>query len=163
MNYSDILKNPHFNNLAAIVRVPFHSLEWKTKHPEVAFWTLMDNLKSVTPLDPKWNKCEVVEALTSLLVSLTKADSRLSYTEEDLNWLFSVLDTEQHKTIILLWMAWFSAPDEGMTTAEIAEATGTSESQWRNKAAAGYFPGARKTGKTWVIPKSILKSRSLIS
>ena len=162
MNYSDILHNPHFNNLASIVRVPFWSKDWKEQHARVPFWTLIDNLKKVTPLDPAWNKTEVMVALTKLLVSLTEADERLSYTEEDLAWLVETLDSDNHKTIIMLWMAWFSASDTMLTPVEIAEKTGTSESQWRNKAAAGEFPGAVKSGGTWQIPKSILRSLNIL-
>lgn len=43
-----------------------------------------------------------------------------------------------------------------VTPAEVAAATGTSESQWRNKAAAGVIPGAVKKGKQWLLPRSIL-------
>lgn len=38
-----------------------------------------------------------------------------------------------------------------------ATATGTSESSWRNRAAAGQIPGAFKVGKQWVIPASAVQ------
>lgn len=43
-----------------------------------------------------------------------------------------------------------------LTPQEVAAATGTSDSQWRNKAAAGEIPGAIKKGKQWLLPRSVL-------
>lgn len=162
MNYSDVLKNKHFNNLAAIVRVAFLSPEWKKKHPEVPFWLLVDNLKKLTQIEMDWNKQAVIVAATDLLVAITMADDRLSYAEDDLQWLIAMIDSAEYKTIFTLWMAWFSAQDEMLTPAEVAEQTGTSESQWRNKAAAGEIPGAAKSGGTWMLPRSVLRAKEVI-
>jgi Ser/Thr protein kinase RdoA (MazF antagonist) len=46
-----------------------------------------------------------------------------------------------------------------LTPAEIAAATGTAESTWRNKAAAGQVPGAVKKGKQWLIPRAVLRAQ----
>jgi hypothetical protein len=51
--------------------------------------------------------------------------------------------------------------DNWMTPAEVAEATGTSDSQWRNKAAAGDIPGAVKKGKQWLLPRSVLRAQGV--
>lgn len=48
-----------------------------------------------------------------------------------------------------------------MTPKEVAEATGTSDSQWRNKAAAGQIPGAVKKGKQWLLPRSMLRAQGV--
>lgn len=160
MNYSDILENPHFNNLAAIIRVPFLSLSWRKRHADVPFWTLIENFSAVTPADnSKWNKSQVISTFTQLLLELTTADPRLSYTPDDFAWFVGVLDSDQHKLIIKLFQAWFSAPDKLMTPTEIAEQTGTASSTWRNKAANGEIPGSIKKGKQWLIPVSVLRSR----
>ena len=45
-----------------------------------------------------------------------------------------------------------------MTPAQIAAATGTAESTWRNKAARGEIPGAHKAGKQWLIPRAVLRA-----
>jgi hypothetical protein len=44
-----------------------------------------------------------------------------------------------------------------LTCSEAATATGTSSSSWRNRAAAGDIPGAVKRGKTWLIPRDIIR------
>ncbi len=54
-----------------------------------------------------------------------------------------------------------NAADNWMTPAEVAEAIGTSESNWRNKAAAGLIPGAVKKGKQWLLPRSVLRARGV--
>lgn len=48
-----------------------------------------------------------------------------------------------------------------MTPQEVAEATDTSDSQWRNKAAAGNIPGAVKKGKQWLLPRSVLRAQGM--
>lgn len=48
-----------------------------------------------------------------------------------------------------------------MTPQEVAEATSTSDSQWRNKAAAGEIPGAVKKGKQWLLPRSVLRAQGI--
>lgn len=162
MKYSDILKNPHFNNIAAIVRIPFLSATWRDKHIDVPFWTLLDNLNDVKTAEFfATNRQEFTTQFCQLLVTLTTADPRLAYTEDDLIWFIAVMDSEHALAIISLLFAWFSAPDTLLTPVEIADATGTAESTWRNKAAAGKIPGAIKKGKQWLLPRSILRSRGL--
>lgn len=48
-----------------------------------------------------------------------------------------------------------------VTPLEAAERTGTAESTWRNKAAAGQIPGAIKKGKQWLLPVSVLRSQGV--
>lgn len=43
-----------------------------------------------------------------------------------------------------------------VTPGEAAVLTGTAESGWRNRAAAGKIPGAVKKGKQWLIPRSAI-------
>ncbi len=43
-------------------------------------------------------------------------------------------------------------PRQYVTPNEAAAFTGTAESSWRNRAAAGEIPGAVKKGKQWLIP-----------
>lgn len=44
--------------------------------------------------------------------------------------------------------------DSWITPVEIARQTETSESYWRNAAAAGKLAGAAKKGKQWLIPRA---------
>lgn len=161
-NFSDIIKDPHFVNLAAIARRSFRSRKWQERHPEVPFKTLWKHLDAVTPVDgTRWDKAAVMAAITDILTAGFGARSSFRHTEEDLHWLADVLDSKQHVMIISLWKAFSVAPDELMTPAEVAEATGTAESGWRNKAAAGAIPGAIKKGKQWLLPRSVLVAQGV--
>lgn len=157
MRFSDTLANPHFCNLAAIIRWPFQSLAWKRKNPEVQFWSLIGALDDASKLP--FDKERWLMALADLLVAIAKADSWLSYTTDDLEWIVGQMDGPYPATVASMFMAWFSAPDEMLTPAEIAEATGIAESNWRNKAAAGLVPGASKKGKQWLLPCSVVCSQ----
>jgi len=162
MKYQDILQNPHFNNLAAIIRVPFNSEHWRKEHNEVPFWTLLDELSEVkTEEHFATNRAEFVNRFGAFLVTLTTADERLAYGEEDLAWFIEQMDGEHALPIISLLFAWFSAPDVTLTPVEVAEITNTAESTWRNKAAAGDIPGAVKRGKQWLLPRSVLRSQGV--
>jgi len=162
MKYSDILKSDHFNNLAAIIRVPFLSEHWRKEHDEVPFWSLLDELNEVKTEEYfATNRAEFVNRFCAFLVTLTAADERLTYSEEDLVWFIEVMDSEHALSIISLLFAWFSAPDTMLTPTEVAAATGTAESGWRNKAAAGLIPGAVKKGKQWLLPRSVLRGQGI--
>ena len=91
MKYSDILKNPHFNNLAAIIRIPHQSQDWREAHATIPFWKLIDELSN-TP-----DATEFLNQLCNLLVMLTKSDERLTYSEADLAW-FSFWPGHLHQT-----------------------------------------------------------------
>lgn len=161
MKYSDVLRNPHFNNLAAIVRVPFLSQTWRSEHPEVPFWKLLDEMDQVKTAQAfASNRQEFVERFCAFLVALTTADPHLAYIEADMQWFAEVMDSEHALTIISLLFAWFSAPDTMLTPAEAAEISGMAESTWRNKAASGEVPGAIKKGKQWLLPQSVVRSRA---
>lgn len=163
MKYSDILKNKHFNNLAAIIRIPHLSKSWRDDHNEVTFWRLLEDLNDAkTDETFATNRTEFVNRFCALMVELTTADPRLTYTEQDLTWLVESMDSEYALVIASLLLAWASAPDELLTPLEVAAATGTHESNWRNKAAAGEIPGAIKKGKQWLLPRSVLRSRGIL-
>lgn len=163
MKYSEIVRNPHFNNLAAIIRIAFDP-GWQRNHAGTPFWVLQDNfLKTIDPDLPQIDRNEVVYTFTDMLVALVKADDRLFYTEDDLQWFAEVLDRPagEAKAILHMMAAWWAAPDTMLTPVEVADKTGTAESTWRNKAAAGDIPGAVKKGKQWLLPLSVLRSRGV--
>lgn len=163
MKYTEILRNEHFNNLAAIIRVPFLSEEWKVERPEVPFWSRIENLTEVkTEQMFATNRPEFVKRFVAFLAELTQADPRLAYTEADLAWFIEQMDGENALVVASLLFAWFSAPDEMLTPVEVANATGTHESNWRNKAAAGEIPGAVKKGKQWLLPRSVLRGYGVL-
>lgn len=161
MNYLDILRNEHFNNIAAIVRVPFQSANWRDSHV-MPFWSRLAELDKLrATIDKKDGKSAFVTRFCGFLLELTEVDPRLAYTQDDLAWFIESMDSDQAMPIAALLFAWFSAPDEMLTPAEVAARTETHESGWRNKAAAGEIPGAIKKGKQWLLPRSVLRSRGL--
>lgn len=156
MKYTDILNHPSFQNIAATLRVPFRSTYWRQQHPDVPFWTLCNSLTDLPggPVHPDW-----LSRWTALQVALAEADPSLVLSTEDVTWLLDWLEHEpasEATAVIAMLYAYASAPDETLTPAEIAAATGTAESTWRNKAAAGELAGAVKRGKQWLIPERIL-------
>lgn len=161
MNYWDILRNEHFNNIAAIVRVPFQSSSWRDNHVAMPFWTRLEELDKLRAVLGKKDSKAFVAQFCRFLAELTESDPRLVYTQEDLAWFIKIMDSDQAESITALLFAWFSAPDEMLTPAEVAGRTGTHESGWRNKAAAGNIPGAIKKGKQWLLPRSVLRARGL--
>lgn len=156
MKYTDILNHPSFQNIAAVIRVPFRSAYWRQQHPDVPFWTLLDDLTKLPggPTHPNW-----LSRWTELQVALAEADSSLVLSTEDVSWLLAWTEykpADEAIAVVAMLYAYASAPDETLTPAEIAAATGTAESTWRNKAAAGEIAGAVKRGKQWLIPERVL-------
>lgn len=164
-NYTDIINNEHFQSLAHNIRRATWSRQWQRQHGEVPFWTLMDNLDKVTPVgEALWNRTQVVTTFTDLLGSMKVADPTMDYTTEDIEWLIGVIDDPAlAKVTIALWKAYATAPADLVTPAEAAEATNTSESYWRNRAAAGDIPGAYKKGKQWLLPRAAVESKQKTS
>jgi len=162
MKYADVLQNDHFNNLAAIFRVAFRSNYWRSKHAHVPVFTLLESFYDVSSAEI-FNSSEVLITFTSTITAIVSADSDLFYTTDDMDWFVSVLsgDPSEARAILAMFMAFYSSPDEVLTPAEVANQTGTAESTWRNKAAAGEIPGAIKLGKQWLLPVRILKMRGV--
>jgi len=160
MKYRDVLRNEHFNNLAANIRVPLLSPGWRKRHPHVPLLALEERFSAAVFSDV-WNRGEVLTAFVNLITAITLADERLHYTKEDMSWFVNVLENDNAQAILALFCAWYSAPDTFFTPAEVAEKTGTAESTWRNKAAAGEIPGAIKKGKQWLLPQTALRSQGV--
>lgn len=161
MSKSEVLRNPHFNNLAAIIRVAVRSSGWRTKHADVPVKTLekgFSDLVLFSEMPP--DKTQVIEQFGNLILAISQADERLFYTEDDYRWFVEVLDADEWWKLALM-CAWYSAPDEQLTPSEIAAKTDTNESTWRNKAAFGQVPGAIKKGKQWLLPRSVLRSQGV--
>jgi len=166
MELTQILNNPHFCNLVAIIRIPLHSYEWRDENPEVRFSARIHSIESWvtrTQFQSESDKFEFMQRFISLLKDMMKADDRLRYTSADIQWFTEAMMQEQALVIMSMLFASAYAEYQYLTPPEIAAKTGTSESNWRNKAAAGEFPGATKRGKLWHIPLSVLQSRGIIT
>jgi hypothetical protein len=110
MKYSEILNNVHFKNLAKLIRVPFHSPNWRRKHTNIPFWGMLGNIRKI--IDVGTSRQDLLCRLLELLVKLRETDTRISYTEEDLNWLVDQADSKQAFAIFSLLLAYASAKAE---------------------------------------------------
>lgn len=110
MKYSDILKNEHFQNLAANVQALYQP-GWKCKHPGSKAATIVIGLDKIrTGNNFAHNRAEIVGQFSALLVDMAHADSELTYTEDDLTWFVESMDTPGARAILSLLFAYASAP-----------------------------------------------------
>lgn len=163
MKYGELFHNIHFVTFAALLQKCWR-IEWRKAHPEVPFWILMDDLATDVFRDMAIDKKVVAQDFSSILLVCAEADSEFRYIEEDMRWFLETLDRPagEAKAILSLLLATASAPDIYLTPTELALMTGTAESGWRNKAAAGEIPGAIKKGKQWLLPRAVLQALDII-
>ena len=157
MTVLEIINEPGFQRIAAILRVPFWSLSWKREHPDVPFWTLWRNIEMSEDRE------DVLETLTDALMQIANATERLRYNTEDMEWLVRTLDEENWQTWIAMLLAFASAPDVLYAPSELASVTSIAESTWRKYAATGFVIGSIKKGKQWLLPKSVLVAQGLLT
>jgi len=159
--YTDILKNPHFSQFAALLSVPYRSYQWRNQHPHIPFWLRTQELSKLLNgggLAHPAMRDAFQEKFLKLINELRQADPRLKYSEEDIAWLIDTLQSEQASVAMSMLLAMASAKTTYATPVQIANATETNESTWRNRAASGEFVGAYKAGKQWLIPIMSLRA-----
>lgn len=153
-NFSAIVRDPHFRALCVPIRAGY-SYNWRRKHPEVPFWTLLERLETASKGYEMYPQ-EYMPALTALLDAIGRASPQLRVRAEDLTGYLALVQQEGH-WLVMAFLAFSSAKSDFVTPAQVAAATGTAESTWRNKAAAGDIPGAVKAGKQWLLPRDIME------
>lgn len=160
MDYLSITQDDSFQRLAAFIRAA-KSTEWAQSHPECKFGFYYANFVRLARQYHPDLRRDLIEAYAGMTSSAIEADAQLMHyaTTDVAAWFVSLLDGERQevKTTLALMLAVASCEDTMLTPVECAERTGTSESGWRNKAAAGDIPGARKAGKQWLIPLSWIR------
>lgn len=114
MNYSNVIQNPHFQQLTGVIRRPATWQKWKKLHPEMPFQFLFRNFDLATaPKDAPLNKSKVLETFTALVQAVTQADPSLSYTAEDMAWFTSVVDlpSSEARAVLGLFKTYATAPE----------------------------------------------------
>lgn len=150
MRYSDLTANENFQDIAACIRSVYYSDE----RSHSVFPTAYNQLVEVTwPYHPD----EWFDRFVDLQLVMAEKH-QVTLSTANLDWLIEQLGTERPDAIVSLLLAYATAPEETLTPVEMAERTGAAESGWRNKAAAGLLPGARKKGKQWLIPARYAKA-----
>lgn len=154
MDYFPVIRNRNFAELAVHLRQLTHG-EARRMLPSASLKNAITSGIG-SEMFAKDRK-PALAAITDALVALAEGGFG-SHSVENMEWLVGVFEMEDGPALAILWllMAYSSAPDEWMTPAEAAAATGTAESGWRNKAAAGNIPGAFKKGKQWLLPRSVV-------
>jgi len=164
-DFREIMQNENFQRLAAFLRVASRP-DWLTAHPASKFGFCFGNFvrhaQSYHP-DLRQNLIGDYAGMTSNAV---EADIRLYpyVTTSALEWFVGLIDNEDRQfvgAVLILLLAVSACEDTVLTPAEAAKQTGTSESYWRNHAAAGNIPGAQKKGKQWLIPRAWIKYAQL--
>lgn len=156
----DILNQPNFQRVAAVLRVPFWGISWRKQHADLPFMTLWGNSNSALDIA---DRDGTLAALVSIITAVAQADERLRTSVDDMKWLATAFDAEHWVTTIALLLAYASAPDVLFTPSELAAVTASAESTWRRYAAEGIVIGSIKKGKQWLLPQSILLSQQLLT
>lgn len=161
VQFSEILHNEHLQNIALVIRAGWPK-KWRDEHPHVPYWNLTDKLKRVATAEFfESNRREIVNRFFDLFNAIIEADPRIRVETDDLDWFIRTMDQPHGLAVLWLLLAWASATPDYLTPQEIADASGTHESTWRNKAAAGGIPGAVKRGgekgRLWLIPREAVR------
>ena len=157
---TEIQNDPHFLQFASILQVAM-TAEWRAHHSAVQpvrerFESLVKMLPddSTKPLD----KTSFLKAWTKLFVDLRNADSKLQYTDADMDWFAAVFDGKQTVVTLSMLFAFASTPLQWITLEQMAENTDDASSTLRKRAARGEIPGARIVGKTYIVPELLLRA-----
>lgn len=160
VNFSDIMRNPHFSQFVAVLSVPYNSMYWRKQHPAVPFWLLSEELQKAVFCKDLWSQYRqrAFNAFVSMLVALVEADIRLHYSIEDMDWLSETLYGPHGQVALSMLLACASSKQAYLTPVQTAKITNEAESTWRNRCADGEVIGARKAGKQWLIPTTTLQA-----
>lgn len=155
MRFSDIIEDVNFRAICVPIRVALHAPNWRKRHSNVNVWGLYNTLEHATEKYAQQMEA-YVPALTKLLNAIGKASPQLIISTETFAGYLRLID-DYGAVVPPMMLAYASAPDRFATPVQVADATHSSESLWRNRAAAGEIPGAIKAGKQWLLPRDVLR------
>lgn len=158
MDYTAIIQDDQFQRLAAFLRAASRPA-WLAEHPASKFGFYFNNFARHARAYHSDLNGDLVADYAGMVSSAVEADTRLSgyMTTDVLDWFVGILGEADAGTVLALLLAVSACEDTMLTPVEAAEASGMSESHWRNQAAAGSIPGAQKKGKQWLIPRSWIR------
>lgn len=156
MKYVDIIRNPHFQQLASIVGLAFHAHYHRIDHLGQTKFRFHEHNFSERVFSGS-NLEDTLNSFTAMLNELTAFDDRLFvYSKADLDWFVEQLDSPEARVVLAMFCGYYSARATYYTPAKAAEITGMSESHFRNAAAFGEIPAIKK-GKQWLIPQAAIR------
>lgn len=166
LKLSEITSNQHYCTFAALFSTAMQPA-WRAQHPEVpSVRGTLDHLlrmshsllQGATAI-----RTQFVIEWSDLLISIVQADPHLSYSEEDLDWFVSLMDSdtmsETRMVIAMLFAA--ASGTEWYTLDELSKLSGTPKVTLRKRAEGGKIPGAQLKGKTWLVPSVSLRAQGI--
>lgn len=156
MRFSDIIEDVNFRAICVPIRVAMNARGvWLQRRQYIPFWNLYRALEKATVSYSA--QMEVyVPALTAMLSNIAKVMPALAINQDTFDGYLRLIDT-YGAVVPPMMLAYASASERFATPAQVADATGTSESLWRNRSAANEIPGAVKMGKQWLLPRDVLR------
>lgn len=154
----EVMQEPGFRLYVALLHEPYHSPKWHNDHPNIDFWKLekgvTDELAKLLLTDKPFTSA-LPEAIVLLTLPLY-IDAKVT-NQENLQWIFRLSKAHNRLPLVIPALLTAAAADPNyVSTKEIAEATGMSESPWRVKCQNGELPGAKLVGGNWIIPEYTL-------
>jgi len=150
---TNIITDPHFIRLTAATRRAYYATHDPYRLRDRVRNDLDQLMKHYTT--NQINLSEHATAFQKLLALVRRVTPAMPVRPEDLTWYLDSVAT-QGAVVVTLFGAYAVARERMVTPAEVAAATGTGESTWRNRAAAGDIPGALMKGKQWLLPADTL-------
>lgn len=168
MDLTDVVQNPHFQYLVAILRLPLCFVDWRRRHLsseiEAFLAQAIPHLNPPDSIQQDPVSAPSILPTQALIEAIVKADPRLIYRREDIVWLAQLVEQYPHFTGIILGMLFAAASTmpEMMTTVQLAELRQEPEITWRKRAQIGEIPGAYKAGNRWLLPCSTLQIQGIL-
>lgn len=160
--FRDILRNEHLNRFAGLFAIAM-APGWRIRHPEVASVRgRLDQIARIIRGGETFDVSAFSAEWVRLITDITHADSDLTYSSADLDWLYRMLDNQNHaRTVIMLLLAVVSSNPRWYTAEQLAEITKWSQITWRKRAADDPDWMAQKRGKTWFFNELVLRAHGI--
>lgn len=159
-DYNKIVQDPDFRRLVALLRVAARP-HWEREHKDSKFtWLFNRFVKLVGSYTGHAShaaiKADIVTVFAQMLIEATQAQPSLGvyYTESVVAWYVSVLDGDQPHLANMLLLAYSQTEDKMIDCDDAAGIVGLAAGTIKNACASGDVPGAKKVGKTWIVPRA---------
>jgi len=156
---TEIIKDPSFQRVAAMLRFVLTRHEWRQKHPRAAAKVAAseENLTKVA-FSGIWSSELVLSRTLDLINAIqTEIESDVRLSVDDIHWLIEAIGGESGRATIAMLLAFSRSIDRWYSPADLARRTGDGESTWRKRAVDDARLMAQKHGKQWLIPASGLR------
>lgn len=161
--FADILSNEHLIRFAGLFQITM-TKGWGENHPQVAsVRSRLNYLARIIRGGETFDIRAFQAEWTKLIADIVQADEDLSYSSEDLEWFYHLLENQrQARDVLLLLFATASTQSRWYTCGQLAKTTALTDIAWRKRAAKPGNPWlARTWGNTHVFSELILRARGI--